>query len=1141
MSDLYFFKRIRQSQWLGLRIPKDLRLNMDEDGRLMPLQPWSYDAASPLPEWAASARVLVLGLDHGVVVPILVTTSDTESGWKPFQRSRATLNTFVGQTEAQDLAKAMEQAIENPLLPLRLYQAYRDFPANSKSPNYANDEEVLHALTRAVGGSATNPLVEAYSELLFIVDTVNGPTEAADNVDPGGDSPVSLRVTGLQSAQGVTLQFELREQRITNSNIVPMIQSHGGVASQFAPFYRWHRTLGMAQRPSADSGAILIPSEVTSMTASALDSAAWKTRPFRITDRLGAQQLVGELLNYDVGFFNPHGRCTHVGRVLLKRQRLDPPLPPLRGNAVLLPPLDGTGQARCIVTFVITADQPAPHELNTVIYRQDYPVVPTGFYGDDDDQALTVARSLGDLGGELFAGSQDIGDVDDGEALPNLSSHNLSVLDIKAAREETKDSDGQVLRRIEFTMTLEPGLASRLFLALRREVEGEAEDSLPQSAVATLQHFTGTKVEAVRAVPHFERFWVPLPDQVWLGEGGARVMEVKGQPGERAKVRIVIQHAPMDAPVDGELTGGYRLWVRDVIAPGEETPFNAVALVQAVPPLVKAYAPIEVGRNWTVKTDKGPRATGVTIGGPPESELSRQDFILLNEPAEPEPKVTGEKEQIARAEAERTGLKSAIDAARQLGGENVDASQILGAMQKLQGMGTARELLLSVANRRAMTQNLLQPPGNWVFFYDRLDNLMGRAIQFWLPEGHGIEDINLPYSQYRLTEESSAHDTVALDDFGRMVWMWDGLRDLWRHELEWMIEAVPRYAPIQGARKGLGLDIENEIMTLRRNGRGQWHRLVVARRAPFTARFGLAQVLDAPDDRFVIALDAPHEFRQSLHNSVARTRQGVLRMHAGRAAVQFRYADEYNEVKKELLTAWLGDEKGSTAPRLPKMQSIMSTSAPVGAYGELVYDEPPCMTLTVRVGASADDVHNPETVEIGPLTRRRMHCQATKPFDLVVVRNDPRIQIEIPLARLDWFYRGDEDHRPAIDRFPEINVLHPFGQLSLLRLPDPEAELLLFFKFGVMPQRQVAHFRGSAFVKNDVKWITPSEIDSLATELSWGEMRVSSSLELGVSISNTGNLQITMEDSTGLPDQVIALWRCEGQAVMPISWSFSHA
>jgi hypothetical protein len=1136
MSDLYFFKKIRQAQWLGLRLPENLRLDMDEDGLLRPMQPWSYVDVSPLPEWAAAARVLVLNLDHGVVKPVLVATSGKELGWQPFQRSRATLAVPPVLKEVQDLAEAMGKAIANPLLPLRLYQAYRDFPAKSKIANYASDEEVRLALIRAVGGSATNQPVEAYSELLFIVDSVDGPPAPAVNVDVDDDGPARLRVTAHQSAPGVTLQLEHREKRVTNGSVVPMIQSHGGVESQFAPFYRWRRTLGMAERPSAESGAILIPTDVTSMTAGVLDSATWAARPFRVTDRLGTQQLAGELLNYEVGLFNPHGRCTHVGRVLLKRQRLDPPLPPLRGNAQLLPPEKGSDQARCTITFAFAADQPDPLELKTVVYCQDYPVVPTGFYGDDDDQALTVARSLGDLGGEMFAGGQLIGDVEyDGETLPNLSSHNLSILDMQNLKETKTESDGQLLRRVEFTMALAPGRAIRLFLALRREVEGG--DSSPESPVVALQHLTGPGVDAIRTVPHFERFWGPLHEPVWLGEGAARVMEVEGQQGARAKVRIVIQHASADAPGDGELTGGYRLWMRDVAAPGEQTPFNAVALVQAVPPLVKAYAPIEVGRNWTVIKDKEPRASSDSILQP-QVELPQHDFILPSEPALPGAQVTGATERTASEEAQRTGLKSAIDAARQLGGENLDASLILGAMQKLRGMGTARECLLSVTKRRAMTQNLVQPPGNWVFFYDQLGNLMGRAIQFWLPKEHDIEAEKLPYSQYRLTEQPSAQDAVALDDFGRMVWTWDGLGDLWRHELEWVIEAVPRYAPIQGLRKALGLETDNEIMTVRRSGHGQWHRLVVARRAPFTARFGLAQVLDAADDAFVIALDAPHEFRQSLYNSVARTRQGVLRMHAASAQIKFRHAQAYDGVGENLLTAWLGGENGSTTARPPKMQSGMSGSAPVGAYGELVYDEPPCMELIVRVGASADDVHNPEPVSIGPLTRRRMHKPAKPPSGLVVKRDDPHIQIEIPLARLDWFYSGNS--WPAIGQFPGIVALQPFGQLSLLRLPDPEAELLLFFKFGNMPLRQVAHFRGSAFM-NKVEWNTPNDLSSDVGGLPWGEMRISPSFELNAQISNAGNLQVHMKDDTGLPDQVIARWRCEGLAVPPISWSYNHA
>jgi hypothetical protein len=113
------------------------------------------------------------------------------------------------------------------------------------------------------------------------------------------------------------------------------------------------------------------------------------------------------------------------------------------------------------------------------------------------------------------------------------------------------------------------------------------------------------------------------------------------------------------------------------------------------------------------------------------------------------------------------------------------------------------------------------------------------------------------------------------------------------------------------------------------------------------------------------------------------------------------------------------------------------------------------------------------------------------------------------------------------------------GDQPLLRLPDPDAELLLYFRFDGNPLRLVAHFRGSAFKKGQdglpVEWVIPNEFILVDAEhLKWGEMRVLYNLD--VSISQAGDLRVAMNSEIGLPKQVVAQWRCEGLAVTPISW-----
>lgn len=166
-------------------------------------------------------------------------------------------------------------------------------------------------------------------------------------------------------------------------------------------------------------------------------------------------------------------------------------------------------------------------------------------------------------------------------------------------------------------------------------------------------------------------------------------------------------------------------------------------------------------------------------------------------------------------------------------------------------------------------------------------------------------------------------------------------------------------------------------------------------------------------------------------------------MHPGRAAMTFRYADQYRSVPEELVSQWLKSVNVAAAARPPAVTSTTKNTRP-GAYGELVYDEPPCVAINVSVGASADDRHNPEPVAIGPLTRRRSHIPDV-PREIVVTKELPYMHIGIPLARLGWFYGGRS--QPSIKQFSNIidPALSPFGDHPLLRLPDPDAELLLYF------------------------------------------------------------------------------------------------
>ena len=1129
MADLYYFKKITQSQWLGLRLPRDLRLDVADDGAVTVAAPWRFEPLSPLPEWASQARVLTLRVDGGSAEPGLTAMAADNATWQPFQGSRAVLGALPPSDEITDLAETMNQASQSPVLPLRLYQAYRDYQGDVDALPY-DDERVRLTLMLAAGGTATNQPVEAYAELLFIVNAQAGPGPAPqDEVDAGSGTVGQLRLIASQAESGVVLQMAHGARQLTNNGIVRAINEGGGHPnSLFAPFYRWYRTLGVAERRSGDSGAVLIPTSSPFDPAVApAEFAAWAERPFSLSDRLGPQQLIGELLNYEVKLFNAHGRCTHSGRVMLKRQRLGPVAPPLRARAELLAPADNGATAPCKVTFDISADEADPGALKAVLYRQDYAVVPTGFYGDDDDGALVVARSLNQAGGGLADGVQFPGDAEAGaELLPNLSNHNLvevGAYAIEKTPAPTPSEEGAATDEpgwqiaVPLTLTLAPGRATQLFVAVRRAAVGVS--AAPESPVALAQHVTGLTLERLLMVPHFEQFWGQSPLAEWLGEGRARVMEVEGDMAKPAQVRVVIQHADAD---NRALIGGYRLWLRDVAAPGDDTPFEAVALVQAVPRLVKVYAPIESGRKWSFSLPGGPTAPDLAFHAAPSPKLEH-GYTALGESAPPAPGAAAPAEPKAdkptSAEAAAKALQLAMDTAD-------DASLLLQAVRKLQRAGCAREVLLSVAARRALERAWQPPTGNWLFFRDQNGNLMGRALQFWLPPG--IAQHAALKSVYQMVEPPSAQDTVALDDFGRVAWTWNGLGDQWRHELEWLVEAVPRYAPINQLRAALGPDDDGKAMAQRRTAPALLHRLVVQRRLPLNAHFALSQVLDAEDDAFVIALDAPREFRQSLHNTLARTRQGVLRMHPSPAKASFLYGEAYDSATPELLGGWLGaSPPAATAdsqPEAPTMTFGDARSDQAGIYGELLYDEPPCMEISVEVGASADDMHAPA---LPGLTSLRRHSVKVNPDleNLRIKRSGENgvLHVDVPLARLAWSYSGATTHR--IDQHCPAATFEGLRDRALLDLPDPEAELVLLFEFEQLA-RPVARFRGSALAESDfdkraglpaftsMVWGTISAWDKLTPSWSGGHLRLS--MDIGF--------------NANAPQRIIACWRRKGMA-----------
>lgn len=1097
MPDKLFFKQVSATQWLGLRVPAGVEMKAGAQGEVGQPAAVSYDPATALP--AGIGTVSFLTIVPGAAGPettLLVQAPPAALGM-PFANALATIGDATGP-DAEGLRAEIARLSAAPSLPLHLYWAYRNAQFGSVD---LTQEAGLAALYGKTGSTFR---LESFSQLLFVATCAPGaqpePNPAAGiHVDLpalAGTQPLTLGATQL--VRGVQLRLRDEAKTISNRNIFGLICPDDDPVRHLGCSYQWIRTLGLAERGAASSGPVFIPAPAQQPEVADL--------PFSIFDPLGASELVGELLNYEVQLFNPHGRCTHQGRIILKRQRLDRPTPPADPVMVLRRPAAKAGAdaeclLRCTIDEAHVAEMNSGTQFELVLYRYDFPVVPTGFYGDEDDQSLLVARRMADLEPALINQAEFGAPGAQAEAAAgadiNLSNHNLKLVMGVPAQAQPAQQETLVL-------PFDAGAATQFFVAIRRVLAPQegGRDGMTESAVTAAMHGLDldahggpaagappAQSEPPRMVPHFEAYWrAPATAHALLGDAQARVIEVAGlaaAPGQVATpphVTVLIQHKRNGTAEAGALIGGYRLWVRELLAaePGED--FAAVALVQALPPLVKAYAPFESGRRWL--RVKPSQADAAETPRQRSSDLDKREFFVA-QPVMPAgvPERTKEvlRQAVAKTEQElaaRSLQTDGFNAAAKAASAALDTPTLnvgallapllrhddpgqadegtLKALLALKDAGLAQEFILSVRKRqRLQQQDMSGFPGYWLFFQDQNGSFLGRAFHFWAPDGTDAGTTAGINRFYVLREAPSAQDAVGMDDFGRVAWAWDGVRDFWRHEFEWLVEPVGRYEPLLGKRAELGKDAVTPAYVA-----SQVHRLGIQRSAPLEAKFSLVQALlpaAAAPDAFVVRLIAPADFRQALHNTVARTRLGVLRIVPRIAARvltdQTGFAIDPaapggTEALAFVSACLDGGATENDAPAPALLAEAVLDDA--GAYGELVIDEPACISLGVSVRAVADGVG-------GPVSRldgmQRAPRSAAMPGD-----EQPTImpagvgrQIVVPMARLGWSYTGER--RPALGPYIDgagngalEHFKDAYGARSLLALPDPYAEFILFLR-----------------------------------------------------------------------------------------------
>jgi hypothetical protein len=1145
MPDKLFFKQVSATQWLGLRVPAGVEMKAGAQGQVGQPAAVSYDPATALPTGidAVSFLTIVPGA-AGPGTKLVVQAPPLALGM-PFANALAYIGSAT-DPDAEGLRAEIARLSVAPSLPLHLYWAYR----NARYGTVDLTQEA--GLAALYGKNGSKFRLESFSQLLFVVTCAPGAHPEANpaagiHVDLpalAGTQPLTLGATQL--VQGVQLRLRDEMTTISNRNIFDLICPGDDPVRHLGCSYQWIRTLGLAERSAASSGPVFIPAPAPQpqpeLAPGEIAAALVADLPFAIVDPLAASELVGELLNYEVQLFNPHGRCTHQGRIILKRQRLDRPAPPADPVMVLRRPSGSGADVECLLRCTIdeahVAEMKSGTKFELVLYRHDFPVVPTGFYGDEDDQSLLVARRMADLEPVLFNQAEFGAPGAQAEAAAgadiNLSNHNLKL--VMGLMAKPQSAQEQTL-----TLPFDTGAATQFFVAIRRVLAPEAggRDGMTESVVTAATHgldldahegptaaAPAAEPEPPRMVPHFEAYWrAPATAHAPLGDAQARVIEVAGlaaapeQTATPPHVTVLVQHKRSGTDDNGALIGGYRLWVRELLGAASGEAFVPVALVQALPPLVKAYAPLESGRRWL--RVKPSQAGGIETPPLQKMDLPKMDFFIAQAVmTEGVPESTKEELRQAVAKTERElaarGLQTggfnaaATEASAALDTSTPNIGALLAPLRRhdepgladertlktllaLKDAGLAQEIILSVRKRqRLQQQDMSGFPGHWLFFQDQNGTFLGRAFHFWAPVGTDAGTTAGINRFYALREAPSAQDAVGMDDFGRVAWSWDGIRDFWRHELEWLVEPVGRYEPLLGKRADLG-----KGEALPDHGAGQVHRLSIQRSAPLQAKFSLVQALPAAPgapDAFVVRLIAPADFRQALHNTVARTRLGVLRVVPGIAARvltdQLAFAIDpaapHGPRALDFISACLDGSAAANDEPAPALRNEALLDD-AGTYGELVIDEPACIRLGVSVQAMADGVG-------GPLLRlddmQRAPLRAAMPDDKkpTIVPFGVGRRIAVPVARLAWSYTGAR--RPAIGPYIDGAGIGPlehfkdaFGGNSLLDLPDPYAEFILYLRQNGIAT-PVLHFCGAS-----ARLAQSSGFAGLAQEpLAWGRL-----------------------------------------------------
>ncbi|MFO0587701.1 MAG: hypothetical protein U0441_09180 [Polyangiaceae bacterium] len=303
-------------------------------------------------------------------------------------------------------------------------------------------------------------------------------------------------------------------------------------------------------------------------------------------DDLRPTDLAGQLLHYQVELCDAHNQVLAQGGVSLRRERLDPPLPPDSAEATLEVRGDEQNRTLVLKPSWTQLEKTGRADIFLEVYAEERELDECGFYGGDDDLALLEAARAADIdaSGE---GNTKINDAFNRVAAENDRRGLLRVHEISAADLPAGDEIALTLPSLSF---MSPGKGYRLYVGARRKIQTPGMTSasalVPCQHKLTLLPGSGDKTDLnVFQLELFEK----APPLRFLDASTVTATALLRVPATPL-VRLTWRHlSDADAP---ERVGGYQLYRRDILGAADPTPFVAADLVEALPPLVAQYQPM---------------------------------------------------------------------------------------------------------------------------------------------------------------------------------------------------------------------------------------------------------------------------------------------------------------------------------------------------------------------------------------------------------------------------------------------------------------------------------------------------------------------------------------------------------------------